>query len=142
MICGKCEQQVPPGEFPAHWAAHEAGLTPSHDAFDAYQFKASRTACSSTGYDANKLALFGLGITGEAGEVADLLKKYIGHGHPLDRDKLIKELGDVLWYLAAICSHQRIQLSDVARANIAKLEARYPQGFSHEASINRKESAG
>ncbi|MEM9450239.1 MAG: nucleoside triphosphate pyrophosphohydrolase family protein [Cyanobacteria bacterium P01_E01_bin.6] len=48
------------------------------------------------------IATWGLGITGESGEVADIIKKYIGHGHSLDRTSLIKELGDVLWYVAAI----------------------------------------
>jgi hypothetical protein len=43
-----------------------------------------------------------LGLVGEAGEVCDLLKKHFGHGHPLDRQKLIAELGDVAWYLTAI----------------------------------------
>ena len=79
----------------------------------------------------------GLGIAGEAGEVADLLKKHLGHGHELDREKLKKELGDVLWYVTRIAQHFGMGLEDVARANVAKLRQRYPSGFSTEASKSR-----
>lgn len=85
-----------------------------------------------------KLATMGLGVAGEAGEVADLIKKYVGHGHELDDDKLLKEMGDVLWYLAAIATLRGFSLEQVAALNISKLRARYPEGFSEEASRNRK----
>jgi len=80
-----------------------------------------------------------LGLTGEAGEVADYMKKVWGHGHDFDRDVLIKELGDVLWYLSDICTKFDIQLEEVARKNIIKLQSRYPDGFSSENSRNRNE---
>lgn len=48
------------------------------------------------------LGVFAMGLSGETGEVVDLLKKVVGHGHDLDKDKLIKELGDVMWYLAVL----------------------------------------
>lgn len=88
-----------------------------------------------------QLATFGLGIAGEAGEVADLIKKHVGHGHTLDQQKLVKELGDVLWYISALCTLNGLSLADVARTNVAKLRLRYPDGFTEEASINRKEGA-
>lgn len=78
-----------------------------------------------------------LGLTGEAGEVADLLKKGYGHGHGVDTEKLKKELGDVLWYLAVLADAFGMTLEDVARANVEKLRARYPAGFTVEASKNR-----
>lgn len=81
----------------------------------------------------------GLGISGEAGEVADMIKKYLYHGHKMDYSKLIKELGDVLWYIAELADVAGYTLEDVARCNIEKLKERYPDGFSEEASINRKE---
>lgn len=84
-----------------------------------------------------QLATFGLGVAGEAGEVADLLKKHLGHGHPLDQEKLVKELGDVLWYVSAIASEIGKTLGEVAQANIEKLRKRYPNGFERERSINR-----
>jgi NTP pyrophosphatase (non-canonical NTP hydrolase) len=79
-----------------------------------------------------------LGLTGEAGEVADYLKKVYGHGHKLDEVKLMKELGDVLWYVADICTKLNISLDDVASLNIEKLKARYGEGFSQQKSQNRK----
>lgn len=79
------------------------------------------------------------GLTGEAGEVADLIKKHFGHGHVLDHDKLKKELGDVMWYLSQLAEQFDLNMEDIAEANITKLKARYPNGFSEEASINRKE---
>ena len=79
-----------------------------------------------------------LGLCGEAGEVADYLKKIYGHGHQLDYVKLKKELGDVLWYLADICTKFGVSLDEVAQLNIDKLKKRYPSGFSVEASVNRK----
>lgn len=86
-----------------------------------------------------RLASYALGIAGEAGEVADLVKKHIGHGHPLDAVKLQNELGDVLWYIAGLAQVLGLSLSDVAQANIDKLLRRYPDGFSTEASIARRD---
>jgi NTP pyrophosphatase (non-canonical NTP hydrolase) len=79
------------------------------------------------------------GLAGESGEVADLIKKQIGHGHDLDKDKLTKELGDVLWYLSQVAQQYEISLSTVATANIEKLRKRYPDGFTEAASKNRTE---
>ena len=85
------------------------------------------------------LSCVGLGLAGEAGEVVDHLKKHLHHGHELDRDKLVKEAGDVLWYLAALATLLGVDLSEVAQRNVDKLIRRYPQGFTHEASRNRSE---
>jgi NTP pyrophosphatase (non-canonical NTP hydrolase) len=75
-----------------------------------------------------------LGIAGEAGEVADLIKKAVFHRHGLDQDALIKELGDVLWYAAALCSKIGVPMSEVMARNIEKLKVRYPEGYSSTAS--------
>ena len=80
-----------------------------------------------------------LGLTGEAGEVADMIKKHIFHGHDLKRGELVKEIGDCAWYLALLCHAIDISLDEVLIANIEKLRNRYPEGFSSEASINRTE---
>lgn len=82
-------------------------------------------------------AIFALGLAGEAGEVADLLKKTVGHGHPLDRAKLVKELGDVAWYLTAIALAHGIGLDEIMSENDRKLRERYPEGFNCEASMKR-----
>lgn len=103
---------------------------------DRYQAEAMRTANMDLPREM-KIATFALGIAGEAGEVADLLKKHLGHGQPLDREKLVKELGDVLWYVAALADVYGIELGAVAETNLAKLRARYPDGFSAKRSQER-----
>ena len=103
--------------------------------FRMYQEEAAKTA-SKTG---DPFLMGALGLAGEAGEVIDIIKKMIFHQHHLDTDKLTKELGDVLWYLAHIASAARIDLNDVATVNIAKLKARYGDAFSVEKSLNRAE---
>ena len=81
-----------------------------------------------------------LGLNGEAGEVADALKKLNYHGHSITQSGLIEELGDALWYIASIAHDLGVSLSDVANVNMHKLWSRYPEGhFSKERSINRKE---
>lgn len=88
-----------------------------------------------------QLVSYGLGVTGEAGEVADLIKKHVGHGHPLDVEKLKLELGDVLWYVAGLATVLGLSLDDVAAANIAKLTKRYPNGFTTTDSLARRDVA-
>lgn len=108
--------------------------------FDEYQGLANRTSSfNDTDYTREHIMLGAMGLAGEVGEVVDLLKKAIFHKHKLDYMKLEEELGDVLWYLAELCTATRIKLSDVATINIEKLKQRYPQGFSSEASINRED---
>jgi NTP pyrophosphatase (non-canonical NTP hydrolase) len=99
-----------------------------------YQVEALRTIGSSD------LPILALGVAGEAGEIADIVKKELGHGHPRDNERMAKEIGDVLWYLAALAEEYGYSLSTIATMNIAKLKARYPQGFTVEGSINRVES--
>jgi NTP pyrophosphatase (non-canonical NTP hydrolase) len=84
-------------------------------------------------------AVLSMGLAGEAGEVVDYLKKVVGHDHPLDKDVLKKELGDVLWYVAALCDQHEISMGDVAQANVDKLMARYPEGFSTDDSLSRRD---
>lgn len=74
-----------------------------------------------------------------AGRVADMVKKATAHGVPLDREKLKKELGDVLWYITAVASDNQLTLEDVAQANIAKLRARYPNGFEKGGGVRESD---
>jgi NTP pyrophosphatase (non-canonical NTP hydrolase) len=83
------------------------------------------------------LVLGAIGLTGEAGEVADLIKKVIYHGHDIPTAKLAEELGDVLWYLAYLADAAHIPFGFVAANNLLKLAERYPDGFSEERSRNR-----
>lgn len=106
--------------------------------FGAYQVASARTLTLSPDSE-KQLAIMGLGLAGETGEVIELLKKAIGHGHILDAATLRKELGDVLWYISAIATLTHQDLNDIAAENIAKLKARYPDGFTHEASKTRSD---
>ncbi len=79
-----------------------------------------------------------MGLCGESGEAIDLLKKHLYQGHDLDKEKLIKELGDIAWYLAEAATGLNIDLSEVLRRNLEKLHARYPQGFDTLRSQHRE----
>ena len=78
-----------------------------------------------------------MGLCGEAGEAIDIVKKHLAQGHDLDREALIRELGDVAWYLAETAYALDVPLEDVLQGNIDKLKARYPQGFAPEKSLHR-----
>lgn len=106
--------------------------------FDEYSRAALRTAKEQTPEE--RMAEAVLGIAGEAGEIADYYKKHKFQGHELDTAALIGEIGDVLWYLNLLASAIDTPLGHVAQENIAKLKARYPEGFSNEKSINRAEN--
>ena len=80
-----------------------------------------------------------MGLCGEAGECIDIVKKMMFQQHELDRDRLIEELGDVLWYCAELASGIGVTLGGVAARNIRKLKKRYPNGFDAERSRNREE---
>lgn len=103
-----------------------------------YQLLAARTINPEQS-DKEKLINFAFGLVGETGETIDLLKKIIFHGHDLEtnRDKLALELGDCLWYITGMATAAGINLDDIAKRNIEKLKARYPDGFSEERSIKR-----
>ena len=89
------------------------------------------------GTEEQKLCLGVLGLAGETGEVVDLLKKHLFQGHPLNRDTLLEELGDVLWYAVLICTALGCSLQEVMQRNVAKLRERYPDGFAVERSLSR-----
>ena len=80
-----------------------------------------------------------MGLCGEAGEAIDIVKKWMAHGHELDREHLAKELGDIAWYLAEAATALDLSLDDILQANIEKLKKRYPQGFDTARSQNRTE---
>ncbi len=102
-----------------------------------YQALAARTAGAGGGDD-RRLIIAALGLAGEAGEFANLVKKRTAHGHDIPDEKLADELGDVLWYIAEAATSCGISLDDLARQNVEKLRRRYPDGFSRERSRNRQ----
>lgn len=78
-----------------------------------------------------------MGLCGESGECIDILKKVMFQGHKLDAEHLKEELGDVAWYLALSSYAVGYDLESVMKANIEKLQKRYPEGFETEKSVNR-----
>lgn len=82
-----------------------------------------------------------LGLVGEAGEVAEKVKKiFRDHGSVLDDDRrkeLTKELGDVLWYMAQLATTLDISLEDIASQNLKKLQSRLDRDVLHGDGDNR-----
>jgi NTP pyrophosphatase (non-canonical NTP hydrolase) len=78
-----------------------------------------------------------MGLCGESGEAIDIVKKWLCQGHTLDKEHLIKELGDVAWYLAEAATALGVPLEEVLQLNLAKLEKRYPNGFTSAESVHR-----
>lgn len=108
-----------------------------------YQQLAQRTSNDEPGFfpsvAAKKIDNGVLGMAGEGGECADIWKKYLHQGHTLDLEKLIKEAGDVLWYVAELAAGLGVPLEEIATRNIEKLSGRYPDGhFDAERSIHRE----
>lgn len=79
------------------------------------------------------------GMVGELGEIHSLFQKeYQGHGKP-DREHLLKEVGDLQWFIAEFLTSQGMSLDDCFETNINKLKKRYPDGFDSEHSLHRAE---
>jgi NTP pyrophosphatase (non-canonical NTP hydrolase) len=88
--------------------------------------------------DGERLMDAAAGLAEEGGEVLSLVRKHLYQGHPLDRDRIAKELGDALWCLATVAHAVGIPLEEVAAGNVEKLRKRYPDGYSDEASRERE----
>ena len=112
------------------------GIDASH-----YQWEASRTLIQKPDFVISDYGIMlvwcAIGVTGEAGEIAEVIKKGVFHQHGIDREKLLKEIGDTLWYLAGLCSVMDVDISTVMQQNIEKLRIRYPDGFNAEDSRRR-----
>lgn len=106
--------------------------------FHDYERAANRTTNPDL-TDATRLMDAAAGLAEEAGEVLGLVRKHLYVGHPLDRERLSAELGDALWCLTVAARTAGLTLEDVARSNLVKLERRYPQGFSSQASRGRSQ---
>ena len=113
-----------------------------------YQQLAARTLIDKPDFDIPDVEIMlvwnAIGLAGEAGEVAELVKKGVFHRHGVDdefRRKMKKELGDVTWYMAAMCTKLDLDMGEVMQANIDKLLERYPNGYSSEDSKRRVDVA-
>ena len=102
-----------------------------------YQTAALRTAQTDKFLASDLLLNAALGLCGESGEVADIVKKHRFQGHNLDIDHVAKELGDIAWYLAVGAYAIGYDLETILQMNVDKLKARYPDGFSTDRSLHR-----
>lgn len=105
-----------------------------------YQTAALRTAQTEELTQIELVMNAALGLCGESGEVADIVKKFRFQGHELDFEHISKELGDIAWYLAVGAYSIGYDLETILQMNVDKLKARYPDGFSTDRSLHRAEN--
>jgi len=95
------------------------------------------------GFPTERLLTAAVGMSAEAGEFTEIVKKIIFQGKPVTEENLFhlkRELGDIMWYVSQACIGLDISIEEVIQMNFEKLSARYPEGaFSIERSENRKE---
>lgn len=103
-----------------------------------YQKEALRTA-SGMNKEIPMIVNGVLGLCGESGECADMVKKHLFQGHELDTEHMAKELGDVAWYIAVSAHAIGYDLETILQMNVDKLRKRYPNGFETDKSLHRKE---
>lgn len=94
---------------------------------------------SSNIYDFGGMLMACLGLAGEVGEFNDMIKKSIFHRTDFDEEHAKKELGDIMWYVAMMCTSFGWQLDEIMEMNIDKLKKRYPEGFNVYDANHRKE---
>ncbi len=94
---------------------------------------------ASLGVDGDVLQMLhaALGMAGEVGEVIELVKKQLMYDKAFTKDAMVKELGDVLWYMSVMLRNIDSNFDEVMQTNIDKLKARYPDKFSKEAAVAR-----
>lgn len=102
-----------------------------------YQKEALRTYSGMNSENNGTLMNAALGLCGEGGEVADLVKKAVFQGHEIDKERVAKELGDVAWYIALGAHAIGYDLETIFQMNVDKLRARFPDGFELNKSLNR-----
>ena len=95
------------------------------------------------GFHSERLLTAAVGMSAEAGEFTEIVKKIIFQGKPVNEENLFhlkRELGDIMWYVAQACIGLDISLDEIMEMNVEKLVARYPGGnFDVHYSENRKE---
>ena len=117
------------------------GVT-SNPSKDYQSFIESLSALNGKGANINRLTTAAVGISAEGGEFMEIVKKMLFQGKPWtddNREHLIIELGDVLWYVMQACKALEVSIDDVVAGNVEKLKKRYPGGeFDAFYSENRK----
>lgn len=130
---GRCPEIYGCGMFRDNHSSTSAdGFT-----FDDYQRSAARTInMTLTDAEKGKHALFGM--VSEIGEIHGIYQKRY-QGHDFDEEHVKKELGDLIWFVAEYCTAHGWSMTEIAKGNIQKLIDRYPEGFSADKSLHRKE---
>ena len=124
-----------PSEF--HTNLNQGGVNNSMMTIEKFQQGAGRTAKRADfAFDLTHAAL---GLTSEAGEFADAVKKAIVYGKPLDKENLLEELGDLLWFTSFACDVLNVDMADVMLQNLEKLRKRYPEKYSDFDAIYRRD---
>ena len=91
-------------------------------------------------YDMGGIVMATMGLSGEVGELNDMIKKWIFHKSDMDITHAKKELGDIMWYIACMAESFGWSLDEIMQMNIDKLKARYPNGFNIDRANHRNES--
>jgi len=106
-------------------------------------FSQRLSTLNDQGFPTQRLLTAAVGMTAEAGEFTEVVKKIVFQGKPVNEDNLFhlkRELGDVMWYVMQACVGLGVSLEEVVEMNVEKLMARYPEGaFDVYFSENRKE---
>jgi len=101
-----------------------------------YQELCKRTAKKDFQTNSEEIMCWGLGVTGEAGDIASCIKKTFAHNKDV-KEGIKENIGDMLWYTAMICNFFGWDLEEVLNENIEKLKKRFPEGFDYK-STNRE----
>ena len=91
-------------------------------------------------YDIGGIVMASLGLSGEVGELNDMIKKWVFHDSGMDITHAKKELGDILWYIACMAESFGWSLDEIMEMNIEKLKKRYPNGFDVVRANSRNKS--
>jgi NTP pyrophosphatase (non-canonical NTP hydrolase) len=109
----------------------------SHEAF-VYRIQ----ELEGQGFPTERLLTAAVGMSAEAGEFTEIVKKIVFQGKPVNEENLFhmkRELGDIMWYVAQACMGLNTSIDEIIEMNVEKLEKRYPGGsFDVHYSENRK----
>ena len=108
---------------------------------DAFEYRIQELR--GKGFETHRLLTAAVGMSAEAGEFTEVVKKIIFQGKPVNEDNMFhlkRELGDIMWYVAQACMGLNVSLDEVIEMNVDKLKARYPGGeFDVHQSENRRQ---
>lgn len=104
----------------------------TNDGESTYRLKTKIGECAWSNCDIGGVVMACMGLSGEVGELTDMIKKWMFHHSDIDITHAKKELGDIMWYVACMAESFGWDLDDIMAMNIDKLKKRYPNGFDYE----------